>query len=232
MADNEQEESGSGKVAGWVVTFSDLMTLLLTFFVLLVSMSSLDRQSISRIFSMLPGKSGLMNKQAWYGSKELPDEEWNYNRLSELMTQVSELQRKKESEIKPGDIKIIEKSKGMVLIIANKILFEKGKATLSPKSRELLDVIGDFLDQCNNNISIEGHSDNTPIKTAQFPSNWELSGARALSVLEYFTRVRAMPSSRFKIAAFGDTRPIVPNTTEGNKARNRRIEIVILNKNQ
>ncbi len=232
MAENEQEEGGSGEIAGWVVTFSDLMTLLLTFFVLLLSMSSLDRQNISRIFSMLPGKSGILNRQAWNGNKELPDQEWNYNRLSELMTRISELQRKKESEIRPGDIKIISKSKGMVLIIANKILFEKGKATLSPKAKQLLDVIGDFLDQCSNRISIEGHSDNTPIKTAQFPSNWELSGARALSVLEYFTRVRGMPSSRFRIAAFGDTRPLVPNTTERNRAMNRRIEIVILNNKQ
>ncbi len=232
MGENEQEESGSGEIAGWVVTFSDLMTLLLTFFVLLLSMSSLDRQSISRIFSMLPGKSGILNRQAWYGSKELPDEEWNYNRLSELMTQISDLQRKKESEIRPGDIKIIQKSKGMVIMVANKILFEKGKASLSPKAKDLLNAIGDFLDQCKNKISIEGHTDNTPIRSARFTSNWELSAARAMSVLRYFTQVRGMPPSRFRIAAFGDTKPIVPNTTEGNKARNRRIEIVILNNNQ
>ncbi len=232
MAENEQEEGGSEEIAGWVVTFSDLMTLLLTFFVLLLSMSSLDRQSISRIFSMLPGKSGILNRQAWYGSKELPDEEWNYNRLSELMTQISELQRKKESVIRPGDVKIISKSKGMVLIIANKILFDKGKASLSPRAKELLDIIANFIEQCDNNISIEGHTDDIPIKTAQFPSNWELSGARALAVLEYFTRVRRMPATRFRIVALGDTRPIVPNTTEGNRARNRRIEIVILNNNQ
>ncbi len=232
MAENGQEEGGSGEIAGWVVTFSDLMTLLLTFFVLLLSMSSLDRQNVSRIFSMLPGKSGILNRQAWYGSKELPDQEWNYDRLSELMTQISELQRRKESEIRPGDVKIISRSKGMVLIIANRILFEKGKAALSPKAKELLDTIGDFLDQCENKISIEGHSDNTPIKTAQFPSNWELAGARALSVFQYFTQVRGMPASRFRVASFGDTRPLVPNTTERNKASNRRIEIVILNNKQ
>jgi chemotaxis protein MotB len=153
MANQEQEENDSGEIAGWIVTFSDLMTLLLTFFVLLLSMSSLDRQSISRIFSMLPGKSGMLNRQAWIGNKELPDKEWNYNRLSELMTQVSMIERKRDSEIKPGDIKIIKRNKGFVLIIANNVLFSAGEAVLSNNAKVLLDAVSDFLRQCNNYIA-------------------------------------------------------------------------------
>ncbi len=227
MAENEQGEE-SGEIAGWIVTFSDLMTLLLTFFVLLLSMSSLDRQSISRIFSMLPGKSGILNRQAWYGSKELPDQEWKYNRLGELMNQISDLQRRKGSQIQPGDVKIIKKHQGMVLIIANKILFTKGQASLSQSAKDLLNVIADFLNQCDNEISVEGHTDNIPIRTAEYPSNWELSAARALTVLNYFVHAKRLPPERFHIAAYGASRPMLPNTSEMNRARNRRIEIVIL----
>lgn len=228
MASQEQEENDSGEIAGWIVTFSDLMTLLLTFFVLLLSMSSLDRQSTSRIFSMLPGKSGMLNRQAWVGKKELPDKEWNYNRLSELMTQMSIIERNKNSEIKPGDIKIIKRNKGFVLIIANNVLFSAGKAVLSDNAKGVLDAVSDFLGQCNNFIAIDGHTDNVPIHNSKYPSNWELSGARALSVFRYFVYSKGLSPVRFKIGAFGDSRPLVPNTSKPNMAKNRRIEITIL----
>jgi chemotaxis protein MotB len=119
--------------------------------------------------------------------------------------------------------------RGLVIrIVTDQVLFNPGKAELQPGGVAILDVVANALATIDNNISIEGHTDSQPISTAQFPSNWELSTARATSVLRYLIDQHHLDPGRLSAAGYADTHPIDDNQTVQGAARNRRVEIVIL----
>src|SRR5690606_8321240 len=112
--------------------------------------------------------------------------------------------------------------------LQERILFDSGQAELKPDGLPFLDKISLLLSKIPNYVRVEGHTDNRPISTVQYPSNWELSGARASSVIRHILDSGEFNPSRFIAAGYGDTRPIVPNTSSENWQKNRRVEIVIL----
>ncbi|MFN8034884.1 MAG: flagellar motor protein MotB [Acidimicrobiia bacterium] len=123
-------------------------------------------------------------------------------------------------------------SRGLVVnIVTDDVLFDLGSATLRPEGRAVLDGLAPALGELPNQISIEGHTDNAPINTGAFPSNWELSTTRATTVLRYLTDVRGVPESRLAAAGYADQRPLEPNDTVEHRARNRRVEIVVIAQN-
>ena len=120
-------------------------------------------------------------------------------------------------------------ARGLVLtIVTDQVLFQRGQADLQPSGLAILDVVADALTTITNRISIEGHTDSRPISTTRFPSNWELSTARATSVLRYLIDHHGLSPSRLSAAGYADTHPIGDNATVEGSARNRRVEIVIL----
>jgi chemotaxis protein MotB len=107
-------------------------------------------------------------------------------------------------------------------------LFDSGKADLKSEAIRLLDKIAPVLKQSQRPIRVEGHTDNVPIHTKEFPSNWELSTARAVNVLRYLVEKHEIPPQIISAAGYGEYHPIVPNDTAQNRSRNRRVEIIIL----
>jgi len=148
----------------------------------------------------------------------------------------------KELANKPEDTEIAEKLQkelekfGTVMISATRIkvdlpapiLFDSGKAELKTESLEVLKKIGNILKDTQNKIIVEGHTDNVPIAGGKYSSNWELSSARAFSVIKYFVKDIGINPERLTAYGYGEYRPLVPNDTEENRAKNRRIEITIL----
>jgi outer membrane protein OmpA-like peptidoglycan-associated protein len=116
----------------------------------------------------------------------------------------------------------------VISLIADNLLFERGKADLHANSAPVLNHVAQILKSTPNRVTIEGHTCDLPIHTAQFPSNWELSTGRAGALLRYFTEEQGLSGIRFMAAGYADTRPLVSNTSEANRARNRRVDIVIL----
>jgi chemotaxis protein MotB len=116
---------------------------------------------------------------------------------------------------------------GIEIQISDPVLFDKGRAELKPKIYPLLNFIASLARGWPNQVIIEGHTDNAVIRTEQYPSNWELSAARALSVLHYFEDYGGIEPTRLTAIGYGQYRPIAPNDTEEGKAKNRRIEIQI-----
>jgi len=112
--------------------------------------------------------------------------------------------------------------------VTDQVLFEAGQATLQPDGTAILNLVATALGQIPNRISIEGHTDSRPISTSRFPSNWELSTARATSVLRYLIDVHHLDPARLSAAGFADTRPIDDNSTVAGAERNRRVEVVVL----
>ena len=127
------------------------------------------------------------------------------------------------------DVSISFTSEGLVMRLANHALFDSGIADLSMEASPLLEKISALIAKTDYLVRIEGHTDNMPIHTERFPSNWELSTARAVNVLRYFIDHHQVPSQRLSAVGFGEYQPLVSNDTLEHRAQNRRVEIIFIN---
>ena len=222
----------------WMVTFSDLVMLLLTFFVMLLTMSSMDTKMLKDIRSSLDAAAGLLEYSGLRGVDSLAKfvQEYHDSNKSIVIDQdrlkamipLTELDKLMSEQIKDLSqlIDITDDERGIVLSLQENILFDPGEAKIKKDFFHVLDSIFTAIDSCPNDILIMGHTDNIPIKSKIYESNWELSSYRALSVLEYFLKEKGLQSSRFSVGGYGPARPLYQNDTPKNRALNRRVEII------
>ena len=221
----------------WLATYSDCVTLLMTFFVLLYAMSSTDEakmRALSQAFrSVMAGEGGdsileynLYNGDVPLIGGETPTDTVDGENIEESMYyQVSKFVKEHELE---AAVEIIETEQGVAIQVRESILFETSKSTLREDSKEVLASIAELLSSIDNTIVVEGHTDNRPISTAEFPSNWELSVDRAVNVVKYFVENTGIDPKRLSATGYGEHHPVVPNDTEENMAKNRRVNILII----
>ena len=119
-------------------------------------------------------------------------------------------------------------TEGLVLQVSDSALFDRGVAEITPKAFPFLNMIAGIISRSTHNVRIEGHTDNLPIHTAMFPSNWDLSTTRAVNVLRYLVNKGKCSPKRLSAAGFGEFQPIFPNDTPEHRARNRRVEFVFV----
>lgn len=247
----------SGGAPKWMVTYSDMVTLILVFFILLFSMSQIDLvkfQAVSEsfrnrmIFDSFPSpipmehptensshlKSGQQSNE-FKKPTQLPDindkdkeDEREHETKDSLHTLMEDVESFLTEHKLTNVISASRTERGVVLVLQERILFDSGEANILKSGKPFLNKIGDLLTNIPNHVKVEGHTDNRPISNYRYPSNWELSGARAGSVIRYLIQENDLDESRFSIAGYGDTRPLVPNTSAKNWSQNRRVEIVIL----
>lgn len=234
---------------GWMVTYSDMVTLILVFFVLLFSMSQIDLvkfEAVSEsfrnrmIFDFFPSAVPLeyptdRTSHMLSGKKvnefksptNLPDRTiHDEDSLEELLGHIEDyLEENHLTHV----ITANRTEEGIVLVLQDYILFETGQADILESGKPFLEQVGSLLQEIPNHVEIEGHTDSRPINSYRYPSNWELSGARAGSVIRYLLNEFDLDSSRFSLSGYGDTRPVKPNDTDKNMQKNRRVEIIILN---
>lgn len=217
---------------GWLATFADMMTLLLTFFVLLLSMSSLDQQKLKEALGSLKGALGVLhggtktevNVRELIPSLEIVDispRKLIDQKYTEMRLEI--LKEKLENKVK-----VDMNSEGILFHLDSSVLFGIGKAELGVDAMQVLHKVAEILKENNKNIRIEGHTDNVPIQTEQYPSNWELSTARAVNVLRYFVENEEMDSRLFSAVGYGETRPVASNETQEERKNNRRVTIVMI----
>jgi chemotaxis protein MotB len=221
--------------ANWLITYADLMTLLLVFFVLLYSLAYFEKEKyMSRVETI---KLQLKDNEEFTGVMEIFDKSGTLDRkisleditglrsretllLNAINQIVGKLDQDKNIGTKARNGKII-------VTVSGEALFSSGSATLNPEALPVFDrmtqIFDDFLEY---NINIKGHTDNIPISTRAFPSNWELSAIRATTVLKYLV-LKGIKPQRLTATGYGDIIPLAPNTTDENKARNRRVEFVL-----
>lgn len=221
----------------WLLTYADLITLLMVFFTVMYSMSKVDaekykalkeslQRSMGGVAATAPANSGAAggpSPDQSGGSGPLPTTGGKPT-LEELAQQVANA----AAAMGFGDRVTIYYGERGLTVSMGPILFDLGKADLRPDGVKVLDYLVDTLKTIPNHVSVEGFTDDLPINTLQFPSNWELSAVRATSVIHYFVKSRGMPPDRFFAVGYGEYRPSVPNVSEANRARNRRVDIVIL----
>lgn len=230
----------------WMVTFADLMALLTTFFVLLLSVSQIDAQryrqiagSLERAFgiqwllqrSESPGREVLVE-----GKPESPVEplEVMPPALPEEVTEPqvdNNLQQFRDGllqDIQRELLEVSRNSEGELLIsFRHEAAFESGSEVLLPQFLPVVDRIGRLIATTAGTVIVAGHTDDRPISTPRFRSNWDLSTARAVSVVHRLLELHTVEAARVIAEGFGETRPLLPNDSDTNRARNRRVEIRI-----
>lgn len=233
----EEKKAGS---SNWMTTFSDLMTLLLTFFVLLYSFSSVDAQKFKNMAnalqSILTGQNNIAILESDPSSGEESVEKVqnpkNQQSSSPLEGETKKIYQKVkefiEKENLGAEVTLRADRRGVIIEIKENILFDSGKAKLKPESMALLDKLTNLINEFENEIIVEGHTDNVPIFNEEFPSNWELSVTRATTVVRYFTEQKKVEPKRLSAAGYGEYHPIVPNDNAENRALNRRVNILIV----
>lgn len=211
---------------GWMVTYGDIMSLLLTFFVLLISYSTIRQEEFRRALSSFQEALGILpNERSVIQFEQIPA-----IRTSPDLSPKEIVQRLRKSIRAAGfagGIHITEERRGVRVTVESPILFDSGKADLRTEALPLLKEISRILAEGNQEVVVEGHTDNVPIHTEEFPSNWELSTARAISVSRCLFEKANLDPKRFSVAGYGEYHPIASNETEEGKQKNRRVEILL-----
>lgn len=212
---------GSG-AERWLITYADVITLLMVFFIVLYSMSEMDKakyQAIAQSLGQVFGGGNLVVNIGGVGdgvSIPLPEEILE-GLGKELYNDFAH----------DGRFTVRVSERGLIISLAGSATFESGSAAIVPEMYPLLDAIAAKVQGTDFDISVEGFTDSDPIRTAAFPSNWYLSVARANTVRDYLETHGVAPE-RMIVVGYGDTRPVWSNETEEGKAKNRRVDVVIL----
>ncbi len=241
MAKKEKKEPAKPSTA-WQGTYGDMITLMLCFFVMLYDPSEVDTAALAQIQESLQITTESIEAPVTSGGQSLAA-----GKLADLGNNVSALPSaekgkslsvaKKKAvslfapEVKSAKITLSSDERGVVISLASDVFFEQGSAALNiDETREILLKLSKFFQDSelkNRRFRIEGHTDSTPVENEIFPSNWELSSARAASVLHYLSDF-GVNEQQFSIAGYADTRPMFSNETKEGQAYNRRVDIIIL----
>jgi len=188
-------------VPTWQTVFCSLSMIILTFFIMMTAWSQFEVEKLAYVRrAVAPAKKGIQEVQA-------------------------EMEKMVQEQGKGGLMRIEKKKGGFTAILATPLLFATGKASLDSSVYPILDEVARITLNAAIFITVEGHTDNTPINTQEFPSNWELSALRAVNVIRYLHR-KGLPLDRLSAVGFGESHPVAPNDTEEGRQKNRRIEIV------
>ena len=246
MAKNDCPKCPDEGLPLWMGTYGDLVTLLMAFFVLLFAFSSMDSQKFKTIMKAFQGALGVMQGGKTLSPEQLITDsriqskgmELKFQQLAKEIQQAIEEQENKK-KMKQSDIgdekKSLEESatvkitqQGIEISLGAKTLFDSGKSELKAGANEIINMVYDKVRGIDNEVVVKGHTDNVPISTLRYPSNWELSTSRATNILRYLLSVDNSLKGRVSAAGYSDTVPITTNDTPEGRQKNRRVEIVIL----
>jgi chemotaxis protein MotB len=214
----------------WLVSYADFITLLFAFFTTMYAISTVDAQKMSKMVASM--QLALKGDPGPLAAAPLPHPGVPppiVPRLDHLVELRQQLAARLQHQIQQGNVEIGVDSRGLVVSIREAGSFASGSAELSDGARALLADIAAPLSEMPHPIRVEGHTDDTPIRTSRFRSNWELSTARATQVIAYLQNELGLPAARLSAAGYGEFHPRVPNASAAARAENRRVDLVILN---
>lgn len=236
MSEGLLEEEGKEEedTERWLITYADMITLLMAFFIMMYAMSNVDQGRFSAL------ATSVRTEFAGTGLPSGPDVTLVNQGVATSLGIVNGTRFGLHDNVEKGldkalartglrkHVQVLELDGNLVIrLLADKVLFASGSARLMQENRELLSRIATILRVLPFAVRIEGHTDNVPIHTPAFRSNWELSTRRATNVVLYLVRTQGLPADQFSAAGYADTKPVVPNNTAANREKNRRIDIVV-----
>lgn len=227
-----KRKKAEDQLAPWIISYGDMVTLLLTFFVLLYSFSLVDLRKFQAMSTSMQQAFGGGALQSG-GSKviQLFPESSPLPRQA-VSREVAETAGKAEAYLKKEGLgavaAVLPQERGVVIRFQDTVFFESGQAELKPEAVETARKVAGFLKTVPNAIRVEGHADNVPIHTERYASNWELSVARATRFLTFLQMAGDLPPEQLSAAGYGEYRPVAGNDTEEGRRKNRRVDIVLL----
>lgn len=240
MAKDKCPECVAGAPA-WMATYGDLVTLLMCFFVLLFAFSSIDAQKFTAVMQSFQGSAGVLSggkalSEAPLVFDGMPESETStqqvveQNKLENLKEQIEQYLEQNEMQ-EMVDIEL--EDRGLIIRFKDNVLFDSGSAIVKTDSFEILDFLSELLtteDLINEEIRVEGHTDNVPNYSVIYPTNWELSTARSTNVVRYFIEQSDFDPTRISAAGYSEYHPIATNDTAEGRSANRRVDVVVIKK--
>jgi chemotaxis protein MotB len=248
MARRQRSDDEHENHERWLVSYADFITLLFAFFVVMYAISQVNEgkyrvlsDTLSSAFRSVPGTPsgaqvainpnappalGIPLRRPQPAQKSSPGQQVKNERMRNMAKEINEALA---PLVKEGQVRVTETADGITVDINASVLFTPGDARLDPAAVQALNAVARILAPTDFPITVEGHTDNTPIATAQFPSNWELSGMRASSVVRLFID-NGVDARRLTATGHAEQRPVDDNATPEGRARNRRVAITIESK--
>lgn len=227
----------------WMISYADFLTLMFAVFVVLFTSASTDKTTakqvseavvvalksgtisfISRSRTPGPVNSSKDTQAASAGSRMMDQQT-----VVELVPSVKVLSEQFRDEIAKGKIEVFLEPRGLVISLRQAAFFPSGQATLNPDTYPIVDKLASLIQSLPNHVNLEGHTDAVPIRNSRFASNWELSAARSIAMLDLLTVRNKIPRNRLSVAGYADTVPVESNDEPQGRAHNRRVDIIILN---
>lgn len=215
----------------YMLTFGDLMSLLLTFFVLLVSMASFEPVKFKMATESLQGAFGVLQSYPTvpiHPFIQVPLRNVKEARKKMSVEDARRLQQTIQTKGLSESMKVEMTEKGIAILLRNPSNFQSGSAELGEQGQAMIEDISNILkERPDLSVRVEGHTDDVPINSPQYRSNWELSSARALTVVRALAEKTIIQPANMSAVGYGEFRPLVPNTDENNRSQNRRIQIFV-----
>ncbi len=231
--DHDLDPSPDEGAPAWMTSFADMVVLMLCFFVLLLSFAKTDKttfhSALGSVRQALGGQReserSLEQKGAAGADPSAPVLRPDRARPERERDAVERVRRLLAARGLESQVDVSTSPRGVILRTRDQILFDSAEATLLPGGSPVLDAVRELCAELQGELAVEGHSDDRPIQSPLFPSNWELSGARSAAVLRYMLAAGVDPAV-LHVAGYADTRPVASNETEAGRAQNRRVEFV------
>jgi len=236
--DDHHDDGSSSGIPPWVITFADMVTLMMVFFILLFAVGTIEDKKwrqIKQSLSAALGSDTVSEAGLRQGLDVIADplDDKTVHAVDEVGAMVAKEIEEIVSEVEEfvfknklsGEVQVSSDARGAIITISDVVLFPAGQARMTLPGKRKLRQVFDLLKQFDYNVKIEGHTDNSPIRTEKFPSNWELSASRASEVVRMLI-LDGYPPEKLSVEGFAEFRPKAPNNNPENRAINRRIEIV------
>ena len=227
----------------WLLTYSDLITLLMIFFVVMYASSTVDSTKYKQISDSLnmalgsgasPNGNNIITSDTSSSVDAVASMAIAADKLkaAEETTKLNDVKQKVDDFVKingmAGNVSTNVEDRGLVISLKDTVIFDNAKADIKPAIKPRLIELGKFLNQIDNFVRVEGHTDSVAMHSSQFDSNWELSSARATNVIKLFISQSGVIPKRLSAVGYGEFRPVADNKTELGRSRNRRVDIIIM----
>ncbi len=228
-AKKSDEKLETAGMMRWLLTYADMITLMLALFIILFAMSTISRVKVQAFAKQV--SAGFNN--VWTVNQP-PNGGANGEASFEASSSIPAIARELEKFVKKNhlenQVQIHAQARGLVItLLSDKSYYDSGSAVMRPETLHILDQIAPLLKRNGNEIAVEGNTDNVPISTSSYPTNWELSAARAVGVARHLVEADGISPTRVSAAGYGEFRPRNANGTEEQRQQNRRVDIVLLN---
>ncbi|MCC0782094.1 flagellar motor protein MotB [Clostridioides sp. ES-S-0108-01] len=227
LYDEDEKEENNER---WLLTYSDLITLLMIFFVIMYSMSNVDAEKYKQLSQSLNSAFGGSAGVIEGGNSKIEPGSDNLDSLQnvEFKKVGEEIQKYLNENGMANSVSLKVQDRGLVIRLKDTILFDTGKSIVKDNSRDKIIQIGKMLNEMNSYMRVEGHTDNMSIKNSEFKSNWDLSVMRATNVVQLLIDNAGISPDKLSAVGYGEFRPIAENSSEEGRSKNRRVDIVLV----